>query len=109
MEFSISGIQCDNKKCDYDDKEVARETYSEYVNKPCPKCGENLLTQEDFEAVNKLYDGFDTISELTNKIQTEIDRVHDEDGEEIWIEGTIQSDTKEKFGVKLEPFRKVKK
>lgn len=43
-------IQCDNPKCDYtlpysDNNE---EYLVLFVNKPCPKCGENLLTELDF-------------------------------------------------------------
>ncbi len=43
-------IVYDNHKCDF---KVINETKdpnidtSEYINKPCPKCGENLLTQKD--------------------------------------------------------------
>jgi ssDNA-binding Zn-finger/Zn-ribbon topoisomerase 1 len=42
-------IICDNPQCDYkipyseEDKDIAK-----YLNKPCPKCGENLLTESDF-------------------------------------------------------------
>ena len=46
---NISGIKCDNPKCDYIDATVKFEEYPEWVNKACPKCGENLLTQEDYD------------------------------------------------------------
>ncbi len=45
-----SSIVCDNPKCDftipYSDEEEKR-VYT-YINMPCPKCGQNLLTQEDY-------------------------------------------------------------
>lgn len=43
-----SGIKCDNASCDYRDDTVQQDQYESLVNKPCPKCGENLLTEEDF-------------------------------------------------------------
>ncbi len=45
----ISGIKCDNPKCNYTDPLVKYEEYPEYVNKPCPECGSNLLTEQDYE------------------------------------------------------------
>jgi hypothetical protein len=45
-------IICDNKSCDY---KIKNETgdfnveIKQYINMPCPKCGENLLTQQDYD------------------------------------------------------------
>lgn len=44
-------IVCDNEKCDYEipyTEEQAKYTYL-YIDFPCPKCGENLLTLEDYK------------------------------------------------------------
>jgi hypothetical protein len=49
IELFISGIKCD--ACDYRDDSVKVEDYPEWVNKPCPKCGANLLTEADFNSV----------------------------------------------------------
>jgi hypothetical protein len=44
-------VVCDNKECGY---QVVNETKSpdvctkEYINKPCPNCGQNLLTFDDY-------------------------------------------------------------
>ena len=51
VEITISGIKCDNEDCDYHDDSVDRDNYPAYVNKPCPECGANLLTQEDYDTV----------------------------------------------------------
>jgi hypothetical protein len=43
-------ITCDNKACDYTipyNKGEETDTIK-YINMPCPKCGENLLTREDY-------------------------------------------------------------
>lgn len=61
IEYQIGGIKCDNPKCDYINLSVAYEDYPNWVNKSCPKCGANLLTEKDYKAclrimniVNKL-------------------------------------------------------
>jgi len=44
-------IVCDNKKCDYKIKNInedPNEDISCYLNMPCPKCSENLLTEQDY-------------------------------------------------------------
>lgn len=42
----IGGIKCDF--CTWFDMDVPYEKYPEYINKPCPYCGSNLLTEEDY-------------------------------------------------------------
>ena len=48
------GIKCDNPECDYADTEVRIEDYNDWLNKPCPKCGANLLTQADYNNVQAI-------------------------------------------------------
>lgn len=45
--IEVSGLKCDAPNCDYYDHEAKYENYEKYVNKPCPKCGANLLTEAD--------------------------------------------------------------
>lgn len=61
VELVIKGIQCDS--CDFKDPEVKVEDYPNWLNKPCPTCGENLLTQADFDNVQILLKSV----ELANK------------------------------------------
>jgi hypothetical protein len=72
-EISISGIKCDN--CDYRDDTVLFVDYPKWVNKPCPKCGENLLTQKDYDDCLKLTDAVDLANsmppEFLEKLVTE--------------------------------------
>ena len=49
VEIDIRGIKCDNSSCDYTDMSVDVSEYPKWIDKPCPKCGENLLTQEDYD------------------------------------------------------------
>lgn len=48
-ELNIKGIKCDNPECDFKDDDAKFEDYNKWLNKSCPKCGANLLTQEDFD------------------------------------------------------------
>lgn len=47
---SMGGIKCDNPKCTYKDESVCVDEYPQYLNKPCPICGENLLTEADYKS-----------------------------------------------------------
>ena len=42
MEINIYGLKCDY--CDYRDDSVKFSEYEENIGKPCPNCGNNLLT-----------------------------------------------------------------
>ena len=50
IEIQVSGLKWDAEGCDYYDHEAKYEDYESYVNKPCPKCGSNLLTEADMRA-----------------------------------------------------------
>lgn len=49
-------LHCDNEECGYEhfDKDIDYQDLSKWVDFPCPKCGQSLLTQEDLEATNQL-------------------------------------------------------
>lgn len=61
----IQGIKCDNKNCDFRDMSVPYEDYPKWINRPCPKCGANLLTMHDYKvcrtvmALSKLFNNVD--------------------------------------------------
>jgi hypothetical protein len=54
IEMNISGIKCDAIGCDYRDPSATFAQYQDYVDKPCPKCGANLLTKADYDAAMKI-------------------------------------------------------
>ncbi|WP_422661678.1 hypothetical protein ACK8P5_26510 (plasmid) [Paenibacillus sp. EC2-1] len=54
LTVDIKGIKCDNASCDYNDESVKVEDYYTWLNKPCPKCGDNLLTEADYKGVQAL-------------------------------------------------------
>ena len=52
--LNIKGIKCDNLNCDYKDNTVEFKDYMTWLNRPCPQCGENLLTKKDLDALERL-------------------------------------------------------
>lgn len=48
------GLKCDNPNCDFVDMSIEIEDYDNWVNKSCPKCGQKLLTEEDYNAVKMM-------------------------------------------------------
>ena len=54
LKYTGGGIKCDNSKCDFVDQSVRIQDYDKWLNKPCPKCGSNLLTQADYDNVQML-------------------------------------------------------
>lgn len=54
MNLVGGGLKCDNPSCDFVDMSIAIEDYDNWLNVPCPKCGTNLLTKEDLDAVKMI-------------------------------------------------------
>lgn len=50
----IAGIKCDNPKCTYRNDSVSFDDYHLWLNKPCPLCGQNLLTEKDYKFCKRL-------------------------------------------------------
>lgn len=62
IELNIMGIKCDH--CDYKEPDVKFVDYEKWLNKPCPKCGENLLTEADLNSLKALIQ----ISDVANQL-----------------------------------------
>ena len=54
VQLKICGIKCDNPNCDFCDMTVQLKDYKQWLNRPCPKCGHNLLTKADYKATKRL-------------------------------------------------------
>jgi len=48
IELTGGGLKCDTPGCGWTDPSIKMEDYYKHVNDVCPKCGANVLTQEDF-------------------------------------------------------------
>lgn len=48
MELQETGLKCDNPTCDWKDESITSDQMIAHINAECPKCGENILTEEDY-------------------------------------------------------------
>lgn len=55
-------LQCDTKGCDHIEK--TPDYGPQYIGMPCPKCGANLLTQEDFDAAQPMYAAIEILKKM---------------------------------------------
>jgi len=69
LKINVGGIKCDNKECDFNDMSVKFEEYTEWLNKPCPKCGSNLLTQQDYDAIKTMIDIVGIVNEVVPEVK----------------------------------------
>lgn len=70
----IRGIKCDNPDCNFIDHDVDFLDYEKWLNKPCPKCGENLLTEQDYLNCKVLFDVTNIINELAGNTNYNLDK-----------------------------------
>lgn len=64
IEFQIQGIRCDTEGCDFEDRSVLAENLVDWVDRPCPKCGANLITEDDWDMIDKML----AFTEITNRL-----------------------------------------
>ena len=64
--LSVGGIKCDTDGCGWNDMSILVKDYRDWLNKPCPDCGGNLLTQEDYNMTLKQIYATLKINQLAN-------------------------------------------
>lgn len=69
----IRGIKCDNPDCDFIDRDVDFLDYEKWLNKPCPKCGENLLTEQDYLNCKILFNATNIINKFAKNTKYNFD------------------------------------
>lgn len=62
MEVNITGLKCDY--CAYRDDAVQFSEYEASIGKPCPECGNSLLTEKEYRSCLRIYKAV----EIGNKI-----------------------------------------
>ncbi len=65
VEYNETGLQCDNPNCDWKDESIQFKDYKSHINAPCPKCGENILTETDYANAKHLHDMLDFVNSLS--------------------------------------------
>ena len=79
-DLEISGLKCDNPTCDYNDPSVPLSDYEKSINKPCPKCGESLLTQSDYDQVMQMVQAVELMNSFSKEdLDKMVDNLSEED------------------------------
>ena len=73
---SDGGLQCDNPKCDWTDMTILIADFDAWLNKPCPKCGENVLTDVDYNNAKQLHAMIDFINTLSEEELDEFNKLY---------------------------------
>ena len=73
---TFSGIKCDNPDCNYADLTVNVEEYDQWLNRPCPDCGCNLLTQADYDMVKMILYRANEINKMEHDPSTPVVRAY---------------------------------
>jgi hypothetical protein len=60
--MEITGIKCDNPACGYHENTVPFTNFSDYINKPCPDCGANLLTEKDALSIIRYHEAVNFVN-----------------------------------------------
>ena len=66
-ELKFQGLKCD--ACDYENREVSFSDYKDYIDKKCPKCGESLLTEADYQVCLYLMEIYNKSLELAETLE----------------------------------------
>lgn len=61
---NVKGLKCDNPEYDYVDNDIPFEDYPNWIDQPYPKCGSNLLTQQDYDATVFLFEKAKILKEI---------------------------------------------
>lgn len=67
VEMIENGLKCDNENCNFKDETIKSVDYEKWIDSPCPECGDNLLTKEDFVNIRTL----EMVVALTNSMSEE--------------------------------------
>ena len=72
VEVNVKTMKCDAPTCDYITSDVSNDTIGDYLHKPCPLCGESLLTDEDYEKFKSYIKLQDNFNKVAGKIMDEV-------------------------------------
>lgn len=64
-------IVCDNPACSFH-QEIEYDEIESWVDKPCPECGINLLTREDYDGTKAAQKLIKTFTEMTEEQRADL-------------------------------------
>lgn len=75
-------IECDNPQCDFvipNEEGFTPRTLKMFINQPCPKCEENLLTEKDYKDYIKVHNFINWINKWFSWLTIFQGKVKEED------------------------------
>ncbi len=106
IEVEESGIKCDNPDCNWRDDTVTFETMEAWIDRPCPKCGENLLTEHDYNLAKSMMDKVAILNSMSAEEMREFTKqtlgITDEELNEM------ESELSDVTGIAVETHKEVK-
>ena len=93
IQVKNKGLKCDNESCDWTDETVTVDDYKDWLNKPCPKCGENVLTSEDYTNVMNVLAIIDVFNNLPEEVMKELETNSEEKSKEFREKHNLPEDT----------------
>lgn len=73
IEWAGQSLKCDAEGCDH--VETVQDITADLIGKPCPKCGANLLTKDDYEAGQTLVGVINAFNEIFGPVDIPDDAV----------------------------------
>lgn len=73
------GLSCDNPSCDWEDASISTDDYKNWVNKGCPKCGQSVLSEEDYNKTMQLISAINLINSIPPEQLAELTKNMDSD------------------------------
>lgn len=67
MEMNVGGLKCDNPSCDWNDMSISFDEYPNYINYPCPECGDNILKEEDYQQLLQMQNAVHTLNSMSEE------------------------------------------
>tara|TARA_R110000796_G_scaffold1673_3_gene6938 strand:+ start:162 stop:569 length:408 start_codon:yes stop_codon:yes gene_type:complete len=98
IEFKENGLVCDNTECDWENPNIPDGELEQWIDVECPKCGDNILTKQDYlnyklmmVIVDEINDiDPNTLAEMASKIDPKALKDHplfeDVEGLELLVE-----------------------
>lgn len=82
----LGGLKCDKPGCGYRNEDIPVNEYADWINRPCPLCGSNLLTEADYKSFMKVLSVINFINSLFSRLPKPLLKLFETDTE---VEGTV--------------------
>ena len=99
IEITEGGLVCDNPSCSWEDKTITFSVMDAWVNEPCPKCGENVLTETDYATLKTV---INTVNMVNKMSEDEIEDLYESTSHHKELEGITTVRVNTHNGIKMD-------